>query len=88
MPNPPFTLPQYERLALLYAVASVRAGAWIIPTFHAALDGGIRGGHDDPLGFDLAAFDRSLTRLVERVNGAPDRLGGRERGPFAGSAAD
>src|SRR5262249_42697213 len=34
-PTPGFTAAQYQRLALLYTIASVRAGAWLIPAFHA-----------------------------------------------------
>ena len=63
-PNPAFTTAQYGTLALLYTVASVRAGAWLIPAFHAPIDAHIRGGHDDPLNFDLDAFAASLERLL------------------------
>jgi hypothetical protein len=63
-PNPGFTTAQYERLALLYTIASVRAERWLIPAFHAALDADIRNGHDDPLNFDVASFAASLDRLV------------------------
>ena len=63
-PNPGFTAAQYDRLALLYAIASVRAGRWLIPAFHAALDADIRNGHDDPLNFDVGSFAASVDRLV------------------------
>jgi hypothetical protein len=63
-PNPGFTAAQYDRLALLYTIASVRAGRWLIPAFHAALDADIPNGHDDPLNFDVASFAASLDRLV------------------------
>lgn len=63
-PNPGFTAAQYDRLALIYTIASVRAGRWLIPAFHAALDADIRNGHDDPLNFDIASFAASLDRLV------------------------
>jgi hypothetical protein len=33
---------------LLYTIASVRAGEWLIPAFRAVIDGDVRGGHDDP----------------------------------------
>jgi hypothetical protein len=69
-PLPGFTQAQYERLALLYVVASVRAGAWLIPAFHAPIDARIRGGHDDPRNFDLDAFAQSLDALVERLRNA------------------
>jgi hypothetical protein len=68
-PNPGFTEAQYERLALLYVVASVRAGEWLIPAFHAVLDGDLRGGHDDPQNFDLAAFAHALEGILERLTG-------------------
>jgi hypothetical protein len=66
-PTPGFTAAQYDRLALLYVVASVRAGAWMIPAFHASIDSGIRGGHDDPQNFDLQIFARSLEDLLQSL---------------------
>ncbi|MBI3433713.1 MAG: hypothetical protein HY056_01320 [Proteobacteria bacterium] len=66
-PAPAFSAAQYDRLAPLYTIASVRASVWIIPAFHAPIDSGIRGGHDDPMGFDLAAFARSLERLLDAL---------------------
>ncbi len=68
-PNPAFTTAQYERLALLYTVASVRADRWLIPAYHAAIDAGIRDGHDDPMGFDAESFGSSLTLLIEKLRG-------------------
>jgi hypothetical protein len=47
-PFPGFTDRQYERLALLYAAASVRGGVWLIPAYHSAIDAGIKDAHDDP----------------------------------------
>src|SRR5262245_52449095 len=55
---------QYDRLPLVYTVASVRAGRWLIPAFHIAIDSGIRGGHDDPQNFEVAAFAASIERLA------------------------
>ena len=66
-PTPGFTAAQYDRLALLYAIASVRAGNWLIPAFHAPIDSGIRGGHDDPQNFDLRSFARSLEELMQTL---------------------
>lgn len=66
-PDPAFTAVQYDRLALLYTVASVRAGQWLIPAFHAAIDADIPNGHDDPLNFDIASFANSLDRLVAQL---------------------
>jgi hypothetical protein len=75
-PEPGFTAAQYDRLALLYAVASVRAGEWLIPAFHAVIDNDIRGGHDDPQSFDLEAFAAAVEAVVDRTSGhdlpAPD----------------
>ncbi len=51
-PTPGFSDIQYDRLALIYTIASVRAGRWLIPAFHVAIDSGIRGGHDDPQNFE------------------------------------
>ena len=62
--TPGFTAAQYEKLALLYTIASVRAGTWIIPAFHSPIDADIRGGHDDPQNFDLDAFAASLDRIL------------------------
>jgi hypothetical protein len=74
-PNPGFTAAQYDRLALLYTVASVRAGEWLVPAFHAVLDSEIRGGHDDPQNFDLTAFAQALEFLLARLSG-PEEPGG------------
>jgi hypothetical protein len=69
-PSPGFTPPQYDALALVYVIASVRAGFWLVPAFHAVLDEGIRDKHDDPQNFELEAFAGSLRRLLESL-GAP-----------------
>jgi hypothetical protein len=63
-PEPGFSGPQYDALAVVYTVASVRAGAWLIPAFHSVIDEGIKNKHDDPQNFDLAAFAASLRRLL------------------------
>jgi hypothetical protein len=67
--GPGFTAAQYDRLALLYVIASVRAEQWLIPAFHAALDAQIRNGHDDPANFDIESFADSLDKLVARLEG-------------------
>jgi hypothetical protein len=67
-PTPGFTAAQYQRLALLYTIASVRAGAWLIPAFHAVIDGDIRGGHDDPQNFDVEAFAWALDSVNEQLS--------------------
>jgi hypothetical protein len=68
-PYPGFTGAQYRRLALLYTIASVRAGEWLIPAFHAVIDGDVRGGHDDPQNFELSAFAQALEGILERLAG-------------------
>jgi hypothetical protein len=69
-PEPGFTAAQYDRLALLYVIASVRAEQWLIPAFHAALDADIRNGHDDPMNFDIESFADSLDSLVAKLEGS------------------
>lgn len=66
-PEPGFTPAQYDALVLVYALASVRAGFWLIPAFHAVLDEGIRDKHDDPQNFELGAFAGSLQKLLSRL---------------------
>jgi hypothetical protein len=68
-PNPAFSTAQYDRLALLYVIASVRAERWLIPAFHAAIDAHIRNGHDDPLNFDVDSFANSLDLVIEKIQG-------------------
>ena len=66
-PLPGFTDAQYAQMALLYAAASARRGDWLIPAFHAALDEGIVGAHDDPQHFEIARFALTLERLRDRL---------------------
>jgi hypothetical protein len=80
-PTPGFTAMQYERLAQLYAAASVRAGRWLVPAFHAAIDEGLADAHDDPQNFVLADFAAALERLQQVVAGAPVKAA-----PMAASA--
>jgi len=63
-PEPGFTPAQYDALALVYVVASVRAGFWLIPGYHSVIDEGIRNKHDDPQNFDLEAFAASFAPLL------------------------
>jgi hypothetical protein len=72
-PDPAFTPVQYDRLAVLYVIASVRAERWLIPAFHAAIDGQIANGHDDPLNFDIGSFAKSLDGLLAKL-GIPDQI--------------
>lgn len=63
-----FSDKQLQRLALVYIAASIRKGKWLIPAFHANLDDGIGGGHDDPQNFDLQKWSDELSNLVGKIN--------------------
>lgn len=63
-PQPGFTEAQMERLALIYVVASVRSGKWLIPAYHAAIDQGYKDGHDDPQNFNLNDFAAKLNVIL------------------------
>src|SRR4029077_605474 len=78
-PSPNITTAQYDRRALLYTIGSVRAGHWLIPAFHAAIDAGVRNGHDDPRGFDVESFANSLTLLIEKLRGGETAQAAHER---------
>ncbi len=69
-PSPGFSEKQYERLALLYVVASARRGKWLIPAFHAVLDQFYADGHDDPQKFDMKAFSAAVKQLTEDIASA------------------
>ena len=45
----------------------MRAGAWLVPAFHAPIDADIRGGHDDPQNFDLRALAAALEALLQKL---------------------
>jgi hypothetical protein len=83
-PRPGFTTAQYERLALLYTIASFRAGAWLVPAFHAVIDSGIRGGHDDPQNFEVDAFARALDGITEHNASQPNPPSWRAAEPARG----
>ena len=72
-PELAFTPAQLDRLALAYVAASVRDGRWLIPAFHAVIDEGLPAGHDDPQGFDLALWTRSIERTVAAISAFPRR---------------
>jgi hypothetical protein len=74
-PTPGFSAAQYERLALVYIVASVRAGHWLIPAFHAVIDEGIYDKHDDPQNFEFATFDENLEKLLDKLKNPPSKQG-------------
>lgn len=67
-PTPGFSTTQYDRLALLYLMASMRAQTGLVPAFHAAIDQGLSDGHDDPQNFSLEDFDAALGRLLASVS--------------------
>ncbi len=58
-----FPAAQLDRLALAYVAASVRAGRWLIPAFHASIDETMPGGHDDPRDFDLADWAERVGKI-------------------------
>lgn len=66
-PDIAITPAQIERLAITYVAASVRAGRWLIPAYHATVDEDLPGGHDDPQGFDLAVWTEALERTVTAI---------------------
>jgi hypothetical protein len=67
-PKPGFSDDQYDRLALLYFIASLRRGVWLIPVFHAVLDYKIhQDAHDDPQNFDLAGWGSVLDDLAVKL---------------------
>ncbi|MFZ5734388.1 MAG: hypothetical protein ACOY4O_16750 [Pseudomonadota bacterium] len=61
-PDPAFGPRQYDRLALVYMVASARRGRWLIPAYHGVIDHLYKNGHDDPQNFDMAAFSEAVRR--------------------------
>ncbi len=63
-PDPGFSDAQYRCLASLYVVASARAGQWLIPAFHAAIDEGVPEGHDDPQHFDITRLDQAISDIL------------------------
>lgn len=70
-PNPGFTEPQLNRLALVYIAASLRKGSWLIPCYHAAVDAGIPQAHDDPQNFDLNDWAKKLGEQINKIKAYP-----------------
>jgi hypothetical protein len=66
-PSPGFTQAQYDRLAFIYMVASLRAGFWMIPAFHAVIDEGIYDKHDDPQNFEFSRFAAAVDALAKTL---------------------
>jgi hypothetical protein len=85
-PDPGFSGAQYDRLALIYITASVRAGRWLIPAFHGPIDSGIRGGHDDPQNFDLEVFAARIDTLVAWLAEPPEATMSIAYGPVTPAA--
>lgn len=75
-PEPGFTEFQLRRLALVYVVASVRAGHWLVPAFHAVIDTGIPDGHDDPQNFDLSLWSKQVLEITAAIRRLPSTTGG------------
>jgi hypothetical protein len=63
-PEPGFSNRQSERLAIVYVVASARAGKWLIPAFHSPLDLGFPDRHDDPQNFNLERWAMDVQVIV------------------------
>ncbi len=63
-PTPGLTDAQLERLALIYVVASVRTGKWLIPAYHSSIDLGFPDRHDDPQNFDLDRWAMKLQKVI------------------------
>lgn len=69
-PTPGMSPKQLERLALLYVSASVRAGRWLLPAYHCAVDTPIPDAHDDPQNFDLNLWLDGLRSLLAEIEAA------------------
>ena len=67
-PKPGFTSAQYHQLALLYISACIRAKDWLVPAYHAVLDHQIKGGHDDPQGFEMNSWNDALRNITMELN--------------------
>lgn len=66
-PTPGFTDVQLDRLALVYISASIRRKEWLIPAYHAVLDKGLKGGHDDPQNFDLPLWSAWIDSHLDDI---------------------
>ena len=65
--SPGLTDKQYQRLALLYLTASTRKEGWLIPSFHAVIDEGIKDAHSDPQNFELMKWVKSMQKLYHQI---------------------
>ena len=68
--DPGLTNKQYERLALMYLTASCRKEGWLIPSFHAVIDEGIKDAHNDPQNFELAKWVKAIQKLYHEITNA------------------
>jgi hypothetical protein len=66
--KPGFTSVQYSRLALVYIAASHRAGKWLVPAYHLAVDDGVGSAHDDPQNFDLSQLGQNVCRHLTALD--------------------
>ena len=66
-PTNGFTDEQYERLALVYLVSSVRKGEWLIPAFHGVIDSKKVNGHDDPQHFSLNKWTNAILTKIKEI---------------------
>lgn len=67
-PKEGFTKKQYERLALIYIVASFRNKGWLIPTFHICIDENLHpDSHDDPQNFHLPTFLENVLQIFDDI---------------------
>jgi hypothetical protein len=76
--RPGFTQKQMHLLALTYIAASIRAGEWMIPAYHAVIDASFSGGHDDPQNFDLVAWSEAIDATVEDIERVSNIAGSEE----------
>ena len=65
--SPGFTSRQMHLLGLTYIAASLRAGHWLIPAYHAVIDAPYPGGHDDPQNFDLRLWSETVDAAVADI---------------------
>lgn len=73
--NPGLTNKQYERLSLLYLVASCRKEGWLIPSFHAVIDEGIKDAHNDPQNFELMKWVKAMQKLYHEIKTREEERG-------------
>jgi hypothetical protein len=50
-------------------MASTRKEDWLIPSFHAVIDEGIKDAHSDPQNFELNKWVKAIQRLYHVIKG-------------------